>query len=180
VEILKCCLHLFLNLRKIMVTYILQSFYFLEIRPSWQRTWMQSTQCGTVSFQAHQVWSCRSYLLILTSKSQLHNVLHNCTPDGRYDFLDMVANQNVRLSEVIVVDILDLDHLPIMFTILDPVRAKEGFDSVWQTAKISLYPFGSERLPMFFRMLGQVRTVNPSDRVDKSSNIKKTILSQCL
>jgi hypothetical protein len=50
----------------------------------------------------------------------------HCTPDGRGDTLDIVVYQNVRLSEVIVSDILDSDHLPIMFSILDPVRTREA------------------------------------------------------
>jgi hypothetical protein len=44
------------------------------------------------------------------------------TSDGVGDVLDLVVHQNVRLSEVIVTDILDSDHLPLIFGILDPVR----------------------------------------------------------
>jgi hypothetical protein len=36
--------------------------------------------------------------------------------------LDIVIQQNVRLPEVIVSDILDSDHLPVIFHILDYVR----------------------------------------------------------
>jgi hypothetical protein len=50
------------------------------------------------------------------------------TSDGRVDGLDIVVNQNVWLSEIIVADILDLDNLPIMFSILDPVRKREALD----------------------------------------------------
>jgi hypothetical protein len=49
---------------------------------------------------------------------------------GRSDVLDIVVNQNVRLSEVIVTDILDSDHLPIMFSILDHVRMRKALDPV--------------------------------------------------
>jgi hypothetical protein len=42
-------------------------------------------------------------------------------PVGDGDVLDIVVHQNVRLSEVIVSDILDSDHLPIVFHILDHV-----------------------------------------------------------
>jgi hypothetical protein len=41
-----------------------------------------------------------------------------------------VVHQNVRLSEAIVTDILDSDHLPIVFTILGPAGAREDSDSV--------------------------------------------------
>jgi hypothetical protein len=52
------------------------------------------------------------------------------TPDGRDDVLDTVVHQNVRLSEVTVTDILDSDHLPIIFSILEPVRMREALDPV--------------------------------------------------
>jgi hypothetical protein len=42
----------------------------------------------------------------------------------------LVVHQNVRLSEVIVTDILDSDHLPIVFTILDPFGMREALDAV--------------------------------------------------
>jgi hypothetical protein len=41
-------------------------------------------------------------------------------PDGRNNVLYILAHQNVQLSEVTVPDILDSDHLLIMFSILDP------------------------------------------------------------
>jgi endonuclease/exonuclease/phosphatase (EEP) superfamily protein YafD len=50
------------------------------------------------------------------------------TPGGRGDVLDFVVHQNARLSEVTA--ILVSDHLPIMFTTLDPVRAREVLVSV--------------------------------------------------
>jgi hypothetical protein len=43
------------------------------------------------------------------------------TPDCIGDVLSIVIHQNVRLSEATVTDILDSDHLPIMFRILGPV-----------------------------------------------------------
>jgi hypothetical protein len=45
-------------------------------------------------------------------------------PDSRSEVLDSVVHQNVRLYEVIVTDILDSGHLPVMFSILDPVRKR--------------------------------------------------------
>jgi hypothetical protein len=37
------------------------------------------------------------------------------SPSGNGDGLDIVVHKNVRLSEVIVSDILNSDHLPIVF-----------------------------------------------------------------
>jgi hypothetical protein len=39
-----------------------------------------------------------------------------------------MPHQIVRLSEIIVTDFLDSDHLPIMFSIPDPVRGREALD----------------------------------------------------
>jgi hypothetical protein len=38
--------------------------------------------------------------------------------------LDIVVHKNIRISNVIVSDILDSDHLPIIFHIPDHVRTK--------------------------------------------------------
>jgi hypothetical protein len=46
------------------------------------------------------------------------------SPVGNGDVLDIVVHKNIRLSNVIVSDILDSDHLPIIFHILDHVRTK--------------------------------------------------------
>jgi hypothetical protein len=54
----------------------------------------------------------------------------HCTRDNGDDVVDIVIHQNVRLSVVIVNDILDSDHLPIMFNTVDPVRTKEALDPV--------------------------------------------------
>jgi hypothetical protein len=43
---------------------------------------------------------------------------------GNGDVLDIVVKKNIRLSNVIVSDILDSDHLSIIFHILDHVRTK--------------------------------------------------------
>jgi hypothetical protein len=43
---------------------------------------------------------------------------------GNGDVLDIVEHKNIRLSNVIVSDILDSDHLPIIFHILDHVTTK--------------------------------------------------------
>jgi endonuclease/exonuclease/phosphatase (EEP) superfamily protein YafD len=47
------------------------------------------------------------------------------TPSGSGDVLDIVLHRNVRISEVNVVEILDSDHLPILFHMLDHVSARD-------------------------------------------------------
>jgi hypothetical protein len=44
--------------------------------------------------------------------------------------LDIVVHKNVLLSKVIVSDILDSDHLPVVFHLLDHVRTRNLLDSV--------------------------------------------------
>jgi hypothetical protein len=44
--------------------------------------------------------------------------------------LDIVVHKKVRLSEVIVADILDSDHLPIVLHLLDHVRTTNPSDPV--------------------------------------------------
>jgi hypothetical protein len=46
------------------------------------------------------------------------------SPAGNGDVLDIVVHQNVRLSDVIVSDVLDSDHLPILFHILDHITTR--------------------------------------------------------
>jgi hypothetical protein len=46
------------------------------------------------------------------------------------DVFDIVVHKNVRLPEVIVSDILDSDHLPIVFLLLDHVRNRNLSDLV--------------------------------------------------
>jgi hypothetical protein len=46
------------------------------------------------------------------------------SPVGNGDVLDIVVHKNIRLSNVIVSDILLSDHQPIIFHILDHVRTK--------------------------------------------------------
>jgi hypothetical protein len=47
------------------------------------------------------------------------------SPVENGDVPDTVVYKNIRLSDGIVSDILDSDHLPIMFHILDHVRTKQ-------------------------------------------------------
>jgi hypothetical protein len=46
------------------------------------------------------------------------------SPTGNGDVLDIVVHKNVQLSEVTVSDILDSDHLPIVFHLLDHIRTR--------------------------------------------------------
>jgi hypothetical protein len=52
------------------------------------------------------------------------------SPAGNGDGLDIVLHQNVRLSEVIVSHVLDSDHLPILFHILDHVTTRNLSDLI--------------------------------------------------
>jgi endonuclease/exonuclease/phosphatase (EEP) superfamily protein YafD len=49
---------------------------------------------------------------------------HN-SHEGNGDVLDIVVHKNIRLSHVVVSDILDSNHLPILFHILDHVRTNK-------------------------------------------------------
>jgi hypothetical protein len=46
------------------------------------------------------------------------------SPARNGDVLDIVVQQNIRVSDVIVSDILDLDHLPIIFHILGHIKIR--------------------------------------------------------
>jgi hypothetical protein len=52
------------------------------------------------------------------------------SPAGNGDVLDIVVHQNIRLSYVTVSDILDSDHLPIVFHILDHVKTRNPSEPV--------------------------------------------------
>jgi hypothetical protein len=56
---------------------------------------------------------------ILTPKCPTHYSL-----SGNVDILDIVVHQNIRVLDVIVSDILESDHLPILFHILDHVKVR--------------------------------------------------------
>jgi hypothetical protein len=46
------------------------------------------------------------------------------SPAGNGDVLDIVVRQNIRVSDVTVSDILDSDHLPKIFHMLDHVKIR--------------------------------------------------------
>jgi hypothetical protein len=54
------------------------------------------------------------------------------SPAGNGDVLDTVIHQSVRLSDVIVSDVLDSDNLLIVFHILDHVRTINLSDPIEQ------------------------------------------------
>jgi hypothetical protein len=87
----------------------------------------------------------------------------HCTSDGRGDVLDIVVHQNVRLSQIIVTDILDSDHLPIMFTILDPVRRREALNPVETLTDWKLFQSLASEL------LSPVIQIYPSNKVGKAA-----------
>jgi hypothetical protein len=49
---------------------------------------------------------------------------------GNGDMLDIVVHKNVRLSVVIVSNILDSDYIPIVFNLLDHVKTRKLSDPV--------------------------------------------------
>jgi endonuclease/exonuclease/phosphatase family metal-dependent hydrolase len=54
------------------------------------------------------------------------------SPMNNVDMLDIVVHQNIRLSGVTASDILDSDHLPIVFYILDHVKTRNLSEPVKQ------------------------------------------------
>jgi hypothetical protein len=78
---------------------------------------MQSTLIGIVVSNPSTL---NIFELFISSNFEI-SIPQYYTSDGRADVLDIVGHQKVRLSEVTVPDILDSDHIPVIFTILDPV-----------------------------------------------------------
>jgi endonuclease/exonuclease/phosphatase family metal-dependent hydrolase len=52
------------------------------------------------------------------------------SPTGNGDVIHIVVHQNIRVPDVIVSDILDSDHLPIIFHILDHVKIRNISESI--------------------------------------------------
>jgi hypothetical protein len=52
------------------------------------------------------------------------------SPPGNVDVLDIVVHQNNRVLDVIVPDILDSDHLPIILHILDHVKIRNHSEPI--------------------------------------------------
>jgi hypothetical protein len=49
---------------------------------------------------------------------------------GNGDVLDTVVHKNVQLSKIIVSDILNSDHLPVIFYLMDPLRTRDLLEPV--------------------------------------------------
>jgi hypothetical protein len=80
---------------------------------------MLNVHFGIAQFQTLQVRSCWNFFDINEFEISAPHCPTRYSPAGNGDGLDIVIHQNVRLSEVIVSDVLDSDHLPILFHILD-------------------------------------------------------------
>jgi hypothetical protein len=52
------------------------------------------------------------------------------SPAGNGNVLDIVVDQNIRVSDIIVSDIFDSDHLPILFHILDHVKIRNPSETI--------------------------------------------------
>jgi hypothetical protein len=85
---------------------------------------MLNTHLGIVQFLTLQV-----KLLQLFDRSDFEISALQCpnhySSMGNEDVLDIVVHKNIRLSDVIVADILDSDYLTIIFHILDQVGTKQ-------------------------------------------------------
>jgi hypothetical protein len=66
---------------------------------------------------------------ISTPQFSMHHAMHY-PHDGSCGVLGTVVYENISVLEVTLTDILDSDHLPITFSILDPLRTKEASDPV--------------------------------------------------
>jgi hypothetical protein len=84
---------------------------------------MLNTRFGIVKFQTLQ-----SRIMALFDMSEFEISAPQCpphySPAGNGDVLDIVVHQNIRVPDVIVCDILDSDHLPIIFHTLDLVQIR--------------------------------------------------------
>jgi hypothetical protein len=83
------------------------------------------------------------------------------SPQGNGDVLDTVVHRNVRFSDVTVCDILDSDHLPILFHILDHVSSRDilapvGSHTDWERFRGLVSDLISPRI--------QIDTANEADR----------------
>jgi hypothetical protein len=67
----------------------------------------------------------------MSFKFQYHNIpLLTLLREMLGDILDIAVHKNIGLSDVIVSEILDSDHLPIVFHLLDLVRTRNLSDPV--------------------------------------------------
>jgi hypothetical protein len=86
------------------------------------------------------------------------------SPAGNGDLLDIVMQKKVRLSEVIVYDILDSDHLRFVFHFLDHVRSRSLSDPVDEVT-------GSDQSQSLASELISPRTlINSDEEADKAAH----------
>jgi hypothetical protein len=68
------------------------------------------------------------------------------SPAGNGDVLDLVVHQNIRVLDVIISDILDSDHLPLAFHILDHVTIRNLSDPTEKFTKWERFQSLSSKL----------------------------------
>jgi hypothetical protein len=89
---------------------------------------MQSTMFGIVKLHPSRL-NFIDLFVNCNFKISAPQHLTQFVPIRRGDVLDIVVHKDVRLSEVRDLDIMNSDHLPIMFCILDHIKAGEMLDS---------------------------------------------------
>jgi hypothetical protein len=95
---------------------------------------------------------------------------HYCTMING-DMLDTVVHKNVRLPEVIVCDILDSDHLPIVFHFIVHVRIRNLSDP--DDKFIDLEPFQS----LASKLISPKLHINSGERADKAGRDFTTFIA---
>jgi hypothetical protein len=80
--------------------------------------------------ETESIWSILENLLQLFDASEFEMSAPQCPTHyslvGNGDVLDIVVHKNIRISNVTISDILDSDHLPIIFHILDHVKTQNA------------------------------------------------------
>jgi hypothetical protein len=86
-------------------------------------------------------------------------------PVGNGDVLDIVVHKNIWLSEVIVSDNMDSDKLPVVFHLLNHVRAENLWDSVGKFKYWERFQsLASESIPTIIQ-------INSGEEVDKAARV---------
>jgi hypothetical protein len=84
---------------------------------------MQSTYFGILQFQMFQVRKCYVYLIQSNLKFQ-HGYVSLTIPLREMVTCWILWSTKISVSDVIVSDTLDTEHLPIVFHILDHVKIR--------------------------------------------------------
>jgi hypothetical protein len=141
----------------------------------------------------HRVWDSkisnpsRLKLLELFVSSNFEISTAHCsthyTPDGRCDVLVIVVHRNDRLSEVTVTNILDSAEIPMIFSILDPVRTSEGLDPVekltdWELGALSLNSYiRISKFTLLMKLIKQYKTFKPLQLRQTGYRLEKNTIS---